>query len=566
MLTKLKEKMLKILLLTVGLMMSGCALNTKLNQDGTPTKFAYVEGDAAYPAILTATPSKKKFNYVEGDATYPAVLTLLGSEFYDVSAPEELDNIWDRIRTGFVLPNQTHPRIESQMSWFVHNPDYLARVAERAQPYMHYIVETLEENDIPSELALLPIVESAFKPFAYSHGRASGIWQFIPSTGRLFGLEQNWWYDGRRDVYAATQAAVKLLKNLGNQFNGDWMLALAAYNSGAGTVMKAVNHNKRRGKPTDFWSLDLPVETRAYVPKLLALKEIVSNPEKYGISLPRIANEPYFDVVDVNSQIDLALAAELADLDLEQLYELNPGYNRWATAPKGPHYLLLPVDKADTFSERLAQLPEDERIRWKRHTIHKGETISSIADKYNVSIQTIKRLNHMRSNFLRVGHSLTIPVASESPRSYTLSASQRLQTIQNIPRKGGVKVVHIVRSGDTLWDLARDHHVGVRQLASWNGMAPRDRLTLGQRLVIWSRIGKASSSNDLDDVNLPERRSLTARIGYRVRNGDSLARISQRFKVSISQLCTWNKITQGQYLRPGQRLTLYVDVMRQSGG
>jgi len=483
-------------------------------------------------------------------------------------ATQPVGDIWDRIRAGFSLGTFEHPRIQRQLDWFARHPDYMNRVAERAAPYMHYIVEALKENDIPMELALLPIVESAFKPFAYSHGRASGIWQFIPSTGRRYGLTQNWWYDGRRDVYASTQAAIRLLLALKREFKGDWLLALAAYNSGSGTVQRAIRRSKRKNGATDFWSLKLPKETRAYAPKLLALKQLIEDPAKFGMTIQPIPDQPYFERVDIGSQIDLAVAAEMADIALDELYELNSGYNRWATAPNGPNYLLLPLDKSEQFKERLAKLPEQDRIRWVRHRIKSGETISMVAMKYQTSMRTIKRVNRLRSNMLRVGHSLTIPVASKSLRSYKLSANQRKKTLQNIPRRG-IKLNHIVQQGDTFWDLAQRHRVGVRQLARWNGMAPRDPLSPGQKLVIWSRSGVGATSRiDHNDVAAPPRRNITQRIGYRVRRGDSLARISQKFKVSINQLKRWNKsrLRSDSLLRPGQHLTLFVDVMRQTGG
>ena len=382
----------------------------------------------------------------------------------EASAPQPVGDIWDRIRAGFSIGTFEHPRIQQQLDWYARHPDYIDRVTERASPYMHYIVEAMKANDIPLELALLPIVESAFKPFAYSHGRASGIWQFIPSTGRRYGLIQNWWYDGRRDVYASTQAAISLLLNLKRDFNGDWLLALAAYNSGSGTVHRAIRRSKYKNAATDFWSLNLPKETRDYVPKLLALKKLIEKPAQYGLQIQPIPDTPYLDRVDVGSQIDLAVAAEMADIDLDELYELNPGYNRWATAPNGPNYLILPLEKSSLFKQRLAQLPAQDRIRWVRHKIKSGETISTIATKYNTSIQTIKRVNHMHGNMLRVGHALTIPVASKSPSTYTLSANQRKQALQNIPHRG-VKLTHIVQQGDTFWELAQQHRVGVRQLA-----------------------------------------------------------------------------------------------------
>lgn len=481
------------------------------------------------------------------------------------SQTEQIDT-WQRIRNGFDLPDIKHKRIQQELNWYKSHPQYMKRVVERARPYLHYIIETVEAAGIPTEIALLPIVESAFQPFAYSHGRAAGIWQFIPATGKRYGLKQNWWYDGRRDVYASTKAAIKLLKNLNTNFDGNWLHALAAYNTGDGRVKRAIRRNKRKGKSTDFFSLRLPKETRAYVPKLLALRDIIEFPEKYNIQLEPIPNIPYFEQVKLDSQIDLALAAELADLPLDDLYKLNSGYNRWATSPNGPHDLLLPVSHVDNFKAKLAELPANKRIRWVRHRVRSGETLGTIAQKFHTSIRTIKRVNRLRGKTIRAGRGLTIPVASRSLREYRLSANQRKSKLQNIPRQGR-KVSHIVQQGDTFWDLARYHRVGVRQLAKWNSMAPRDRLQAGQRLIIWSRRGKnISSAVDIENLSAPPRRNITKRIGYRVRNGDSLARISSKFKVSISQLKRWNKsVRTKKYLQPGQWLTLIVDVARQSG-
>ncbi len=477
----------------------------------------------------------------------------------------EIDT-WQRIRNGFDLPDVKHKRVQQELNWFKRHPEYIKRVVERARPYLHYIIETVEAAGLPSEIALLPIVESAFQPFAYSHGRAAGIWQFIPSTGKRYGLKQNWWYDGRRDVYASTKAAIKLLKNLNTNFKGDWMHALAAYNTGGGRVKRAIRRNKRKGLSTDFFALKLPKETRAYVPKLLALRDLIEFPEKYGIKLEEIPNRPYFEQVSLDSQIDLALAADMADLPLDDLYRLNSGYNRWATSPNGPYDLLLPVTHVDDFKTKLAQLPANKRIRWIRHRVRSGETLGTIAQKFHTSIRTIKRVNRLRGKMIRVGRGLTIPVASRSLHEYHLSANQRKSKLQNIPRQGR-KVSHIVQKGDTFWDLARYHRVGVRQLAKWNSMAPRDRLQAGQRLIIWSRRGSSvSSSLDVEHLSAPPRRSITKRIGYRVRHGDSLARISSKFRVSIRQLKRWNRsVRTKKYLQPGQWLTLIVDVARQSG-
>lgn len=470
------------------------------------------------------------------------------------------NNIWARIRSGFSISHVEHPRIKGDLRWYARHQDYLDRVATRAAPYLHFIVDEAEKRNMPLEIALLPIVESAFHPFAYSHGRAAGIWQFIPGTGRSYGMKQNWWYDGRRDIYLSTIGALKYLQNLQKSFNGDWQLALAAYNSGAGTVRKAIRKNKRRGRPTDFWSLSLPKETRGYVPKLLAISKIVANPEKYGITLKHIADQPFFERVDIGSQIDLALAAELADVSLDEIYRLNPGFNRWATPPKGPHHLLLPLDKVELFKEQIAALPNKQRVKWKRHKVRSGENLLTIAKKYQTTVPLLKEVNKLRGSVIQIGQGLTIPVATKSLNAYTLSEGQRKRATQNTQRNGRTKITHTVRSGDTIWGISRKYDVGVRSLAKWNGMAPRDKINIGQKLAVWVKRGSNRSA-----MNVPQLDGLTQKINYVVRRGDSLARISQKFRVSINQLKKWNRrLKAKKYLQPGQRLTLYVDVTQQS--
>jgi len=551
----IKNNINKTLFIAVALFSTSCALNDSKpvseNENNIysfnelPPGLFSVVGDHPYPAYLNEADLQAKLDV---------------HEFGPVLIENITPNVWDRIRNNFQFDNIEHPRINMQFKWFKNHPEYINRVAARATPYMHFIVESLEAQGIPGELALLPIVESAFKPFAYSHGRASGIWQFIPSTGRLYGLKQNWWYDGRRDIYASTNASLRYLKNLAKYFKGDWMLALAAYNSGQGTVKRAIRRNKKRGLPTDFFSLKLPPETKAYVPKLLALKRLILNPELYNLTLLPIRDEPYFKKIDISSQIDLALAAEMAGISIEELYNLNPGFNRWATAPKGPHYLLIPKDKSDDFEFTLADLPYNERIKWKRHKIRKGETIGSIARKYHISSAIIKRSNNMRSNRIREGHNLLIPTASKRLNTYKLSSNQRIKQKQNIKRKGR-KINYTIQRGDTWWGLANRHGVGTRQLAKWNGLAPRDKLQPGQKIVIWAR--KTSTVANYRPIISPPNR--TQRIGYRVRRGDSLSRISKKFRVSIKQIRRWNrKLSRSKYLQPGQRITLYVDITRQS--
>ena len=471
----------------------------------------------------------------------------------------EPGDVLDKLRGGFSLDYEENARTAAELKWFASHPDYLDRVFTRAQRYLPYIAAELERRDMPLELALLPIVESAYDPFAYSHGRAAGLWQMIPGTAKRFGIKQNWWYDGRRDVVDSTRAALDYLQHLEGLNDGNWLNAIASYNSGEGNVLRAARNNRKANKPTDFWYLKLPRETSMYVPKLLALVEIVSDPEKYGLALPVVADEQQFMVADIGSQLDLALAAELAGVDVDTVYQYNPGYNRWSTDPSGPHKLVMPIDAADQFVAALAEVPAADRVRWKRHKVKNGEAISQIAEKYNTTVSTIRTANNLRGNTIRAGHYLMIPVATKPLSAYSKSADARLARTQNKQRAGN-KLEHVVKSGESFWTISRRYKVTHRQLAAWNGMAPGDTLSVGRKLVVWTNA-------EIDEPRMSPTAALgntTRKLRYTVRNGDSLYLIASRFRVSIAQLARWNKIDTNKILRPGQKLTMYVDVTAQS--
>lgn len=438
-----------------------------------------------------------------------------------------------------------------QRDWYLRHPAYMQRVSKRARPFLYYIVEQLEAHDMPLEIALLPIVESAFDPFAYSHGRASGMWQFIPGTGKNYGMKQTWWYDGRRDVIASTQGAIDYLTRLHKLFDGNWLHALAAYNSGEGRVMRAIRSNKKRGKPTDFWSLNLPRETEAYVPKLLALADILAKQEEYDFSWPVIENQAVIDIVDVGSQIDLAKAASMAGLTTKELHALNPGYNRWATDPDGPHRLVVPLGVSEQFQLALQRTSDKERLNWVRHKVKSGESLGLVAKKYHTSIDVIKRINNMKSNTIYVNDFLLVPVSLKSLDEYSLSADQRLARKQ-ATKQGAHKLTHTVVKGDTLWDISRSYKVNHRKLAKWNGMAPTDPLKLGKNLVVWVNQISAQQTDN----------SIMRKLTYTVRNGDSLSRIASKFKVTVADIAKWNSLNKKRFLQPGQKLKLFVDVTR----
>ncbi len=460
---------------------------------------------------------------------------------------------------GFELRVADRKEVARQREWFVKHPKYMQRVFQRSERYLYHILGELQRRGMPPDLALLPIVESAYDPFAYSHGRAAGLWQMIPGTARRFGVRQNWWYDGRRDVLDSTRAALDYLQYLYDEFDGDWQLAVAAYNSGEGNVMRAIARNTAVGKPTDFWHLKLPRETVTYVPKLLALVDIVADPEAYGLDLPKLPDRPYFDVVSLDGQMDLALIAELAGMDMDDLYALNPGFNRWATDPDGPQRALVPVDRAPQLTAAVADLPDDARMRWVRYRIRSGDSLISVARRHDTTPEVLKAVNGLRGNLIRVGDHLMIPTASRTLTAYTQSADRRLARTQGTPR-GSAKVSHTVANGDTLWGIARRYGVSTRSLAKWNGMAPGDTLSLGRTLVVWADTGKSAPA----PAASPAARERKLR--YTVRRGDSLYLIAQRFRVTVAQIQQWNKLDASRYLQPGQTLTVFVDVTRQSGG
>lgn len=460
-------------------------------------------------------------------------------------------SIWPRIFSLYRLPKTHNSRIDREMRWFLNHRDYLLRVQRRAEPFLYEIVKQVQQQGIPGEFALLPVIESAFQPYAYSPARAHGIWQFIPSTGRLYGLKQNWWYDGRRDIYASTQAAIRYLQKLKTDFHGDWLLALAAYNCGEGNVQKAVNRNLRRGRPIDFWSLKLPRETSTYVPRLLAVSRLFANAKLYRIALRPIPDRPVVHPVHLKSQIDLHKASELAGISIAKMYELNPGYNQWASDPNGPHRLLLPLDRVEPFHENLENLPASEQPQWRRHQVQRGDTIHSLARRYGTTPENIERANRITGGRMRPGRYMVIPVATDELAHLNLRANpfnpiKYKKTKKRSKRSRARKKYYKIRRGDTLSRVARRYGVSVKQLAKWNGMSTRSRLITGKTLAIWSKGSRRSAGKS--------RKKKVRFSRYTVRKGDSLSIIARRFKVNVADLRRWNKPRIGKYLQPGQKI------------
>lgn len=464
-----------------------------------------------------------------------------------VVTPQTQQDVWQRIAMQLEMPIPDHQLVDYYRTWYLKHPNHLKTVSQRAEPFLYLITEKIEQRGLPLELALLPVVESSFDAFAYSHGSAAGLWQFVPGTGEMYGLKQNFWYDGRRDVPAATDAALDYLTYLNKRFDGDWAHAIAAYNSGGGRVSSAIRKNNKLGKPIDFFSLDLPKETSGYVPKLLALADIVANQKKYGIEIPPIANRRVVELVDPEEQLDLAIAANYAGISVKELQSLNPAYNQWATAPEGPHQLLLPTENVVQFNN-AARENRGKGMKVVRYKVKSGDSLSVLAQKYNTTAQVIRTANNLNGNNIRVGQHLMIPTSTRDDKAYALSASNRLAKTQAQSR-GQYKLTHTVRSGDSLWSIAKANQVSHQSLAKWNGMGPRDTLRVGQKLVIW----KNSSEG-----------AIVRTVFYSVRSGDTISGIATKFKVKSNDIVKWNDLSNQKYLKPGQKLKLYVDVTKVS--
>lgn len=458
-------------------------------------------------------------------------------------------DLWKQLRKGFRLSGKQHRRSRSAARWYKNNPKYLTRVSKRAQPFLYLVAEAVKKRNMPAEIALLPIVESAFQPYAYSSGKASGIWQFIPTTGQRFKLKQNWWYDGHKDVVESSRAALDYLQKLHRKFDGDWLLAVAAYNCGEGRVAKARRLNRKAGRSTRFWSLKLPKETRDYVPQLLGLSKVISNPKAYGIRLTPIPNRPVVANINTGSQIDLALVAELAKVDLQTIYDLNPAFNHWGTSPNGPHQILLPIEHKQRFTAKLAKIPKKQRMQMRRYRIKSGDTLSGIAKKYGMSTRAIKDVNNISGHLVAVGRVILIPKPKQSTAIYTASRKKSWQIATNQTDTDSELSLYIVQSGDSLWKIGHEFKVSSKQLSAWNNIALNDRLHPGQQL----KINAATNHGKGSVVNGSQKKIL-----YRVRRGDSLWLISRKFKVAIKEIRVWNDLPDTHYLRPGRKLIIFV--------
>ena len=460
------------------------------------------------------------------------------------SADKSAGNLWDRVKAGYTLvPETSQANFTESIDFYLKYRKHIAKLGKNAEPYLHYIVEALEKRGMPMELALLPAIESAYQPHAYSPAHASGLWQFIPGTAKMFGLKTNHWYDGRKDITASTEAALDYLQTLHQKMDGDWLKAIAAYNCGEGNVFKAIDKNLALGKPTDFWSLDLPRETKQYVPRLMALSTIIEKADRYGVDLEPIDDRPYLTSVDIKGQINLDFAAQLSGVPKSELKRLNPGLKRNTTNPNGSGTLLVPVAQAAHLRQQLAAVPpekmnppmsevveEEEEIadaapakpsvaerkvaerktvarqaeaQIQTHTIRKGDTLRAIATRYKTNVAVISKINGItQKTRLQPGKTLKIPntllamadnPAKNAPATSSKGGRAADKKAASASNKRGGEILkvsapstkkHRVAAGETLWDIAKKHQTDVQVICSLNRINRKAKLNIGDTLQV----------------------------------------------------------------------------------
>lgn len=456
------------------------------------------------------------------------------------STEEPVTDLWQRIQSGLQLHDHyNHPDVDAQLQEFVNNQAYFDLTIERARPFLYSIVEELDQRGLPLELALLPFVESAFNPTANSSESAVGLWQFMGATAASFGLQQDWWYDARRDPHASTIAALDYLEELVQQFEQDWLLALAAYNAGDGNVRRAIRRNDSDTAESPFWDLALPAETRSHVPRVLALAKLVDETDHYGIELAPIANAAPLQLVEVGAQIDLAQAAQLAAMDYTDLRNLNPGYLQWATHPEQPQHILLPPVHAELLQAKLATLDTANLLTWDHYEIQPGDTLSKIARNLNTRVDVLQRVNNLRGSQIIAGRSLLIP---RGPESGSLNSLPDLAIAGLQP--AAIPSSYRIRSGDNLWSIARRFDLHSSDIAMWNGMEVDSILRPGQVI----NLSPDASASSTGSRNSQEFSANT----YVVRKGDSMASIASRFNTDLADLLRRNNLNADEVIFPGQ--------------
>ena len=459
----------------------------------------------------------------------------------------QTEDLWQKICDDFGFPEMDNKLVRKHVKFYSERPEYFERILKRANIYLSYIYQQVDSMGMPSEIALLPIIESAYNPRARSQAGAVGLWQFMPFTGKQYGLKQNWWYEGRRDIIASTQAALDYLHYLHLMFDNDWSLALAAYNAGENGINRAIRNNQKLKKSTRYSDLKLKQETRNFVPKLIAVKNIIANPEAYGINLPKLSSEPAFEIVQFNFQVDLAILAHWTEIQKYELEQLNPGLRRTVTPPGGPHRVLVPSDKYDRVVSWISDLHPSHAVVSVMYQVKPGDVLGAIAERYNVSVASIKSINSMNSDLIRIGEVIRIPNPS--------SISQHAEFIHHND-EAGRQFIHQVQRGEMLETIAQRYNVSVAKLRTANSLNS-DSIQVGQklRIPIPNSIGQFASTPDAGYTTL----TTGTRFVHKVKLGESLWRIARLYQVNVTNLLNWNDIDGSTYIHPGQSIVVYTN-------
>lgn len=479
-------------------------------------KIGYSLGILALSALITGCPSHTITRYPAHASNTPLMR--------DVTTHFALDS------------TPRHTLIKKEMQYYLAHKEYLSILMANARPYLYYVYHQTALRHMPAEIALLPMVESNYDPYGVSSTGATGLWQMMPGTASGFGIRINWWYDGRRDIKASTTAALNYLSYLHNTF-GTWMLAIAAYNSGEGTVMSAIRYNKRHHLPTNYWALKLPKQTEYYVPKLLALAHLYASPSSYGLHLPTIPNQPYFKDVIMHGQISFKNVVAYSHTDLDEVRQLNPGFRRWATTPNQTYTLLLPSQKVPRYLANLSK-HKNNLVTWIHHNVKPGESLTSIAMNYHTHPLVIKTVNNLKTDVIQPKQTLLVPMAfNQTHTRLLIKKTSKIISEDRVP--GPKRVLHIVAKNDTLYSISARYHVKPSQIIYWNKLAYNSKLHIKQPLTIW----------------VHHKTKAPVFYSYKVKHGDSLIRIAQRFNTKIADIQRINHL-RGNLIQVGLELNI----------
>lgn len=438
------------------------------------------------------------------------------------------DDVWDRIRiTSEIKQEYLDKKTIEYINAYLKNPDQLDLLFEKGRYFIYFVLEELERYGLPSELALLPYIESSYDPFSISSSGAMGIWQFMPATARIYGLKDNWWYEQRHDPLVSSRAAVRYLAYLHNRFNQDITYTLAAYNGGPTLLEKRIKLNRQSGKPTDYKNLKLPKQTLEYVPKFMAIRELVINAKKYGITLPNFPNKPVLGSIELDGQVEILAFSEFANLKPEFVYKLNAGYTKWASPPGKKTAFNIPIELEKELNLKKDKFIQDNQINWVTHKVSSGDSLWKIARQYDTEVNILKKVNYLKSNVLSLYQELLIPLSNDQNQTF-------------IPYQA-----HIISEGDTLWKLGKKYKMAPTEIAKNNGLRLNTPLTIGKELNIGNK-------NIYRTINSKKRTIL-----YSVKQGDSLYRIADIFNIEISDIKKINELEKNE-IAPGQVLKIII--------